>query len=211
MWSEWLNSNIACQCVKNVHIRSFSCPQFPALDWKHRVTMPKVQSYKSKYKVAIPFLNCVEKCDQNGLIQILPVTVWKVSTLGVFLVCSFPHSDTDRYSVSLRIQSKCGKMHTTNTPNTPTFYAVCIVQIPVEKKKEHLERVQDWIVTHSNRQTIFINRTWEAFIAWTVQRICRRCKNTIWARILPRRQTRPKSCKITHKNINTENLATVRY
>ena len=32
--------------------------------------------------------------------------------------------DTERYSVSLRIQSKCGKMWTKITPNMDTFYAV---------------------------------------------------------------------------------------
>ena len=32
--------------------------------------------------------------------------------------------DTERYGVSLRIQSECGKMRTKITPNTNTFYAV---------------------------------------------------------------------------------------
>ena len=32
--------------------------------------------------------------------------------------------NTERYSVSLRIQSKCGKMRTRITPNTDTFHAV---------------------------------------------------------------------------------------
>ena len=32
--------------------------------------------------------------------------------------------NTERYSVSLRIQSECGKMRTRITPNTDTFYAV---------------------------------------------------------------------------------------
>ena len=52
-------------CVKSVHIRSYSGPNFPAFE-----------------------LN------------------------------------TERYSVSLRIQSKCGKMRTRITPNTDTFYAL---------------------------------------------------------------------------------------
>ena len=30
----------------------------------------------------------------------------------------------ERYGVSLRIQSECGKMQTRITPNTDTFYAV---------------------------------------------------------------------------------------
>ena len=32
--------------------------------------------------------------------------------------------NTERYSVSLRIQSECAKMRTRITPNTDTFYAV---------------------------------------------------------------------------------------
>ena len=32
--------------------------------------------------------------------------------------------NTERYSVSLRIQSECGKMQTRITPDTDTFYAV---------------------------------------------------------------------------------------
>ena len=34
--------------------------------------------------------------------------------------------NTEKYSVSLRIQSECGKMRTRITPNTDTFYAVLI-------------------------------------------------------------------------------------
>ena len=35
--------------------------------------------------------------------------------------------NTDRYGVSLRIQSECGKMRTKITPNMGTFYAVFIL------------------------------------------------------------------------------------
>ena len=34
--------------------------------------------------------------------------------------------NTERYSVSLRTQSECGKMRTKITPNTDTFYAVIV-------------------------------------------------------------------------------------
>ena len=37
--------------------------------------------------------------------------------------------NTERYSVSLRIQSECGKMRTRITPNTDTFYAVLLRRI----------------------------------------------------------------------------------
>ena len=35
--------------------------------------------------------------------------------------------NTERYFVSLRIQSECGKMQTRITPNTDTFYAVLFI------------------------------------------------------------------------------------
>ena len=60
--------------------------------------------------------------------------------------CSRPHfpafgPNTERYRVSLRIQSKCGKMRTRITPNTDTF---CAVQVKfcrqrfIENSVKHL-------------------------------------------------------------------------
>ena len=42
--------------------------------------------------------------------------------------CVFPafELNTERYGVSLQIQSKCGKIRTRITPNTDTFHAVLI-------------------------------------------------------------------------------------
>ena len=58
-------------------------------------------------------------------------TAWKVSVFGVILLRIFPHSDwilnTERYEVSLRIQSECRKMRTRITPNMDTFYAVITI------------------------------------------------------------------------------------
>ena len=34
--------------------------------------------------------------------------------------------NTERYSVSLRIKSECGKIRTRKTPNTDNFHALCI-------------------------------------------------------------------------------------
>ena len=42
--------------------------------------------------------------------------------------------NTERYSVSLRIQSECGKIQTSKTPNTGTFEAVCII-VTISLKK----------------------------------------------------------------------------
>ena len=63
-----------CHCVKNVCIRSFSGPYFPAF----------------------------------GM-------------------------NTERYGLSIRIQSKCGKIRATKTPNKDIFYAVCIILEMVDK------------------------------------------------------------------------------
>ena len=51
----------------------------------------------------------------------------KVSVFELSLVRISPYSlriNTDRHGVSLRIQSKCGKMRTRKNPNTDTFHAV---------------------------------------------------------------------------------------
>ena len=64
---------------------------------------------------------------------------------GVILVHVFPHLDwilrislysvriQSEYSVSLRIQSKCGEMRTSITRNTNTFYAVIVMSQSWEK------------------------------------------------------------------------------
>ena len=42
----------------------------------------------------------------------------------------FPHLNVERYSVSLHIQSDCGKIWTRKTPNTDTFH-VALVSVSV--------------------------------------------------------------------------------
>ena len=53
-------------------------------------------------------------------------TAWKLSKYGVFSGPFFPASglNTERYGVSLRIQSECGKIRTRITPNMDTFHAL---------------------------------------------------------------------------------------
>ena len=75
----------------------------------------------------MPFLNCVEKSDQDGLTETLPVLYKNMSD---------------------------GKL---------------------DRK-----RVQGWMDTHSNGQTIPTNRTWEIFATWNVEESCRRCENAVW-------------------------------
>ena len=59
-------------------------------------------------------------------------TASKVSVFGVFLVHAFPHSGYSRiipiFSVSLLIQSECGKIRTRKIPHTYTFHAKIIIQ-----------------------------------------------------------------------------------
>ena len=64
------------------------------------------------------------------------ITTWKVSIFGDFLVRIFPHGDfsaqnipifglnTEKYRVSLQIQSECEKIRSYKTPNMVTFYVV---------------------------------------------------------------------------------------
>ena len=51
--------------------------------------------------------------------------------------------NTERYSVSLLIQSECGKMRTRITPNTNTFYAVlCLIVFidTIAKRTSYLKK-----------------------------------------------------------------------
>ena len=58
--------------------------------------------------------------------------------------------NTERYKVSLRIQSECGKIRTRITPNTDTFYAVkplvtCTIKLAggvlLKKKLKYFELI----------------------------------------------------------------------
>ena len=65
-------------------------------------------------------------------------TVWKVSKYGVFSGPYFPAfgMNTEKYGVSLCIQSKCRKIRTRKTPNTDIFQAVELVW---PKEQHHLK------------------------------------------------------------------------
>ena len=54
------------------------------------------------------------------------ITAWKVSKYGVFPSPYFPAFglDTERYGVSLRIKSECGKIRSRKIPYLDTFHAV---------------------------------------------------------------------------------------
>ena len=58
------------------------------------------------------------------------ITAWKVPKYGVFSGPFFPAFglNTERYGVSLRIQSECGEIWIRKAPNTNTFYVVFMVE-----------------------------------------------------------------------------------
>ena len=58
--------------------------------------------------------------------------------------------NTERYSVSLRIQSECRKIRTTKTPNTDTFYAVNMKNILTKAKSFYIKKT--WIITMAKQQ-----------------------------------------------------------
>ena len=68
------------------------------------------------------------------------VRIWSYS--GSYFP-AFRRLNTDRYGVSLRIQSKCGKMWTRITPNKDIFYSVraSIVEINIIILNETIQNV----------------------------------------------------------------------
>ena len=72
-------------------------------------------------------------------------TAWKVSVFGIFLVRIF-------YSISLRIQSNCGKIQNRKTPTTDTFHAVDCKRADIQifstaiKQADHIRHIE--IILH---------------------------------------------------------------
>ena len=61
-----------------------------------------------------------------GILNVFALHCVKGVRIGSYSGLHFPPFglNTERYSVSLRIQPKCGKIRTRITPNTDTFHAV---------------------------------------------------------------------------------------
>ena len=75
------------------------------------------------------FVNLNTYCLFSGVwTLIIFFTAWKVSIFGNNSGSYFPSFglNTERYSVSICIQFKCGKIRTRITPNTDTFYGVVV-------------------------------------------------------------------------------------
>ena len=66
--------------------------------------------------------------------------------------------NVERYSVSLRIQSECGKMQTRITPNTDTFYVVQVILIMANILVIGSERVKELLIS-LNVQVPYIKLT----------------------------------------------------
>ena len=81
------------------------------LKWKLKIHLLKLSSYKTAVcsDSMIQKLAMREKC---------PFWIFSSPYFPTFGM------NTERYSVSLRIQSKCGKIRTGKTPNTDFYYAV---------------------------------------------------------------------------------------
>ena len=62
----------------------------------------------------------------------------------------------ERYGVSPRIQSECGKMPTEITPNADTFYAALILKLHQKKaatlkKDDFYKQIQSWKCTRDEK------------------------------------------------------------
>ena len=67
--------------------------------------------------------------------------------------------NTERYSVSLRIQSKCRKIRTRITPNTDTFHAVCL------ESRLNIEKIYHIVsITFAPYKTLYV------FISYQIAR-----------------------------------------
>ena len=66
--------------------------------------------------------------------------------------------NVERYSVSLRIQSECGKMQARITPNTDTFYVAQIILIMANILVIGSERVKELLIS-LNVQVPYIKLT----------------------------------------------------
>ena len=65
--------------------------------------------------------------------------------------------NAERYGVSLRIQSECGKMLTRITPNTDTFYAVILFRFATLAQQNIVKRSLTNTTSSftSEKQTVF--------------------------------------------------------
>ena len=57
--------------------------------------------------------------------------------------------NTERYTISLRIQSECGKILTRITPNTDTFYALFLYDLELLPRVFFLEFSNDFQCSYS--------------------------------------------------------------
>ena len=107
------------------------------------------------------------QCDRKGAkeyflwnfsAKLFLATPYKVSVFQVILVCIFPRV----FAYSVRMRENAGKMRNRITPNTDTFYVVCIISVKVgdgdvhaQMKIAHFSRT-DWIFSWSFG---FVNNT----------------------------------------------------
>ena len=100
---------------------------------KLRTIYPKIHNLGSNFTGSYKKKCVQQNCISENLLNILGVFVNEQHCVKSVHIWSYsgPHfpafgRNTERYGVSLRIQSECGKIQTRITPNTDTFHAVQI-------------------------------------------------------------------------------------
>ena len=101
-------------------------------------------------------------CSPSYLFEWMAILIWDYHCVKSVFIQSYsgPYFpafglNTERYGVSLRIQSECGKIRTRITPNTDTFHAVHYLNVYLEpshisKMDAFAEIVHGWKLKASN-------------------------------------------------------------
>ena len=118
-----INAEILWTHVTHVN---HSTPPMPIFDphhaWIPLSTLPRHSYYLADFTrllLSFSFYLSLFSCKKH-FVKHRNIT-YAINILSLML-----HETKERYSISLHIQSECGKIRTRITPNTDFFYAVCI-------------------------------------------------------------------------------------
>ena len=119
---------LACSIIKKNSNKSVFCEYFEILKNSFLYRTPPVAAFVNTPLIFTFMSNTNKTQNHKTPYMILPVTVHCVKSVRIRSYSGpyFPalRLNTERYSVSLRIQPECEKIRTRITPNTDTFYAV---------------------------------------------------------------------------------------
>ena len=123
-WKKEINlKDLANNCSQNPPFDSVKCPKnelylvhiFRYSNWIREIRTIKISHSSTFYAV------WKDWCNMYMFLR------YRMKNVLIWSFCSlyFPAFglNTERYGVSVHIQSKCGKMRTKKTPNTDTFHA----------------------------------------------------------------------------------------